>query len=604
MSSMTRWLDVEVGTDDVELNTLPGNLSLVDLHNDNEYRLLLGDLGRGEEGPRLRIFQGVRQVSDMILPDLPLAVVSLYTNESQPMSLPIIAVAFSSCIYIYRNMKLFYKYYLPSVELSTNETEIWKQLIDPVNQNPVTVSTYTESLRSIPEKILSLQSRNLLSMTVDQQLEYLEHVSSLPVMDLPDITCVTSMKMNSVDRYGAGCLIVGTEEGDVIVLESQTFAPLSQAKLCVVRKTPYQMVATGLFNVDYRLTVATREKSVCLLKREWSEGRVLFSTPEHIIAIEVMPADNSVLVICADNTLACYSKKGKKQWSLNLEHRPVSMTLVPVSHLGLTLAAVALASGHVHLYDGKARRDTIFVRDVASVMKFGQLGQEEHVFIIVTARRRTSTLTAWVVESSAPTFGHKPWLIPKKSKLFLEQSVRERENAVGMHVLFQQELTRLRLMAAKTLCEAHLKSDNSVGAGALEPVRLAAEVEGLGPVFRVTLSVENTCADKAVVGLAVLFHAHTANYKVSQPYIKVPLLAPNSKLRFPTKVEEVFDAELNPDIFFRSVTGQGGERALVKVLLLKEGRRGPVLAATIQMPPTDPMMLPYDKIQATADFGS
>lgn len=25
----------------------------------------------------------------------------------------------------------------------------------------------------------------------------------------------------------------------------------------------------------------------------------------------------------------------------------------------------------------------------------------------------------------------KPWLIPKKSKLFLEQSMRERENAVG-----------------------------------------------------------------------------------------------------------------------------------------------------------------------------
>lgn len=55
MTSMTRWLDVEVGTDDVELNTLPCNLSLVDLHNDNEYRLLLGDLGRGEDGPRLRV---------------------------------------------------------------------------------------------------------------------------------------------------------------------------------------------------------------------------------------------------------------------------------------------------------------------------------------------------------------------------------------------------------------------------------------------------------------------------------------------------------------------------------------------------------------------
>ncbi|XP_063531310.1 Bardet-Biedl syndrome 1 protein homolog [Cydia strobilella] len=611
MSSMTRWLDVEVGTDDVDLNALPSNLCLVDLHNDNEYRLLMGDLGREEDGSKLRIFQGVTQVSDMVLPDLPLAVVSLYTNDNVPRSLPVIAVTFSSCIYIYRNMKLFYKYYLPSVELNASEIEVWKQLLTPANQNPASIKSYTDSLKHFPEKTLSQQSQNFLSMSTDQQLEFLEQSPKLPAMVLPEITCVTSMKLASVDKHAAACLVVGTEDGDVFVLESQMFNQLSQAKLCNMKKTPYQMVATGLYSVDYRITVATREKSVCLLKRGWSEGKILFSTEEHIIAIEVMPVDSSVIAICADNTLTCYSKKGKKQWSLNLEHRPIAISLVAISHLGATLIAVSLASGHVHLYDGKARRDTIFVRDVASVLKFGQLGQEEHVFIIVTGSghlmlkilKRTADFNAHGVgiESSAPSAG-KPWLIPKKSKLFLEQSVRERENAVGMHISFQQEMSRLRIAAAKTLLEAHQKSDNSVGVGALEPIRLAAEVEGLGPVFRVTLQVENT-SEKAVVGLSILFHVHTSNYKVSQPYIKVPLLAPNSKLRFPTKVEEVFDSELNPDIFFRSVTGQGGERALVKILLLKEGRRGPVLAATVQMPPTDPMMLPYDKMQDTAGFG-
>ena len=39
---------------------------------------------------------------------------------------------------------------------------------------------------------------------------------------------------------------------------------------------------------------------------------------------------------------------------------------------------------------------------------------------------------------------------------------------------------------------------------------------------------------------------------------------------------------------------------MIKVLLLKEGRQTPVLAATVQMPPTDPMMLPFDKMQALA----
>ncbi|XP_059061771.1 Bardet-Biedl syndrome 1 protein homolog [Achroia grisella] len=612
MSNMARWLDVEVGTDEIVLNTLPCDLTLVDLHNDNEIKLLVGDLGKGEEGPKLKVFKGTLQVSDMVLPDLPLGLVGFYTSESAR-SQPTIAIAFSSCIHMYRNMKMFYKYYLPTVELSTCEMEVWRQLMDPQNHNSEVMTTLTESLKSIPEKVLTPQSKNFLSMSEDQQLDYLENLNEMPSKKMPEIACMATLKMQSVERYSVSCLVVGSEDGDVIVLETQTFTQIAQAKVCSVKKTPWYMVTTGLFNVDYRITIATREKSVCVLKREWPEGRLLFSTEEHIIAMEVLTSDNSIMVISTDHTMACYSKKGKKQWSMNLEHRPVAMTLIPVMHLGVTLTAVALASGHVHLYDGKARRDTLFVRDVVSVMKFGQLGQEEHVLIIVTGGgnlmlkilKRTADFNghaAGVENTASAAIAQKPWLIPKKSKLFLEQSVRERENASMMHEIFQLELNKLRLLAAKTLLEAYVKCDNSIGAGALEPVRLTAEVEGLGPVFRVGLIIENTSSDKAVIGLSILFHVHTSNYKVSHPYIKVPLISPGSKLKFPTKVEEVFEENINPDVFFRTVTGQGGEATLVKVLLLKEGKTAPVLAATVQMPATDPMMLPYEKLQSTQNF--
>lgn len=45
-----------------------------------------------------------------------------------------------------------------------------------------------------------------------------------------------------------------------------------------------------------------------------------------------------------------------------------------------------------------------------------------------------------------------------------------------MHETFQRELNRVRLTAAKTLLEAYQRSDNSIGVGALEPVRLSAQV--------------------------------------------------------------------------------------------------------------------------------
>ncbi|KAJ2952524.1 hypothetical protein O0L34_g6841 [Tuta absoluta] len=613
MGSITRWLDVEVGTDEIDLNTLPSNLALVDLQNDNEFKLVVGDLGRGEEGPKLKVFRGALQIYDMVLPDIPLAVVYLNTSDTTPRNPPLLAVAFGSCVQLYRNMKPFYKYYLPSFELNSCEMEVWKQLTDAENKTEEALQPLIESLKAIPHKSLSLQSRNFLEMTTEQQLEYLEQSPSLPENQLPEVTCIATMKFCSVDKNAVTCLVVGSEDGEIIVLDPQNFSQLSRAKLCAAKKTPYQMVVTGLYTVDYRVTVATREKCVCLIKRDWREGRILFTTDDHIIAIEVMPNDSSVMVICADNTLACYSKKGKKQWSLILEHRPVSMALLGVMHLGVTLTGVALASGHVHLYDGKARRDSLFVRDVASILKFGQLGQEEHVFVIITASgnlnlkilKRTADFNAHAagVELVASnSIQQKPWLIPKKSKLFLEQAVRERENAIVMHETFQRELVRLRLLASKTLLEAHVKSDNSIGVGAMEPVRLSAEVEGLGPVFRVYLVLQNTSTERAVIGLSILFHVHATDYKVSNPFIKVPLLSPGAKLKFPCKIEEIFSENINPEVFFRSVSGQGGERSLVKVLLLKEGQTKPVLAATVQMPPTDPMMLPLDKIQETA-FG-
>ncbi|XP_045445998.1 Bardet-Biedl syndrome 1 protein homolog [Melitaea cinxia] len=611
MGNISRWLDVEVGTDDVDLNTLPSNLSLTDLQNDNEYKLLVGDLGRGEEGPRLKIFKGAMQISDITLPDLPLGVESIYSSDSSPRLAPLIAVAFSSCIYIYRNLKLYYKYYLPSLELNTSEMEIWKQLTDPVHHNEEKVLALTDSLHNMPQKILTSQSRNFLALTLEQQLEFLES-AELPKKGTSEISCITTLKMNSVDKYAMRCLVVGTEDGELIVLDPQTFTQIHLVRLCTVKKTPYQMVATGLYNVDYRITIATREKSVCLLKREWKEGRLLFNTDDHVVAMETMTSDNSIMVICMDNTLACYSRKGRKQWSILLEHRPVAMTLLPIMHLGVTLTAVALSSGHVYMFEGKAKRDTIFVRDVVSVMKFGQLGQEEHVFTIITTTgnlmlkilKRTADFNTEVtgVESCVGATVARPWLIPKKSKLFLEQAMRERENAIPMHINFQHELNRLRLMSARTLLDAYEKSDNFVGAGDMEPIRLSAEVEGLGPVFRVTLIVENTSTEKAVIGLAILFLVHSTAYKVYNPYIKVPLISPGNQLKFPTKVEEVFGENINPDIYFRNVTGQAGEGSLVKVLLLKEGKSNPILAATVTMPPTDPMMIPYEKIQATSDF--
>lgn len=51
--------------------------------------------------------------------------------------------------------------------------------------------------------------------------------------------------------------------------------------------------------------------------------------------------------------------------------------------------------------------------------------------------------------------------IPKKTKIFIEQTIREREHAATIHNMFQSELWRMRLTAAKTTLEI-LKSAGNI----------------------------------------------------------------------------------------------------------------------------------------------
>lgn len=76
-----------------------------------------------------------------------------------------------------------------------------------------------------------MESRNFLTLTLDQQLEYLEHSPEPPTKKATEIACIGTLKLNSLEKYSVSCLIVGTEDGNVIVLDPQTFTELFQVLL-------------------------------------------------------------------------------------------------------------------------------------------------------------------------------------------------------------------------------------------------------------------------------------------------------------------------------------------------------------------------------------
>lgn len=94
---------------------------------------------------------------------------------------------------------------------------------------------------------------------------------------------------------------------------------------------------------------------------------------------------------------------------------------------------------------------------------------------------------------------------------------------------FLTELWRLRLIAARETVEVINSAESTIsGDIGQTPIKLAAEVCGLGPVFQVFLIVENMSQQKVASDLCVLLHCDHQHFLLKNAYQKVCELKPIS----------------------------------------------------------------------------
>lgn len=283
--------------------------------------------------------------------------------------------------------------------------------------------------------------------------------------------------------------------------------------------------------------VASREGSICLLRKSWLEGREILRLYSPVVGLALLPIDQTIIVICMNRSLDCYSTKGRRLWSASLPETAISMTPVGLDHLSQTLVCVAMQGGLVQLYGQMFLVDQFTAPTTVSALLFGKLGQEDHVLVLVTVNgsllikilKRTAEFS--INAALSATDGNLPTSagnlqIPKKSKVFVEQMTRERDNATSIYANFHSELWRLRLSAARATVEVVQSADSTLATVASDggdqaPIKLTAEVHGLGPVFSLRLLLENLSAQRVASNLCVLLHADATHYGLEAPYARV-----------------------------------------------------------------------------------
>lgn len=210
-------------------------------------------------------------------------------------------------------------------------------------------------------------------------------------------------------------------------------------------------------------------------------------------------------------------------------------------------------------------------------MLFGRVGQEEHVLILVTSDgsllikilKRTAEFPVKSTDdqSSKTDSAVANLSIPKKTKIFIEQTIRERENAGPIHNIFQAELWRMRLTAARTTVDI-VKSADSTFSGDVGQagLKLLVEIVGLGPDFVLYLTLENISATKIATDLAVLLHADPSHYKIDNRYVALSPLVPGCPLKMDFDVSVIIDSDgLLP-------IDMTPENSIIRVMIVKNGQ--------------------------------
>lgn len=82
-----------------------------------------------------------------------------------------------------------------------------------------------------------------------------------------------------------------------------------QASVSNVKSTPVLMKSTGLFDIEFRIFIACREKSVCLLRKGWLEGKIVFQTTADIVDMVIIPGDLFIMIATNDKYFHCYTKR-------------------------------------------------------------------------------------------------------------------------------------------------------------------------------------------------------------------------------------------------------------------------------------------------------
>ena len=604
-------------------------MDVADLAGDGEWRLVMCSARER----KIKVWANARLVSEQGLPDAPVAMRCFYaqTNEGGKRK-PNVAVAAGNCVFIFRGggvsaygtnstLRPYYKFTLPSLPVEPRETEVWRRL----GNDSMTIDDAFNELAEARDAGAPLTERTLEFLALGEEelnddnnkngvhvnarnKRLAAFVRSQTVAGPPtrptSATALGVIKHVADDADAVSRLIFCTEDGQVHVLSAD--AKEVSATYQLPSAVAFVAVATGSrAEGKHVIACACRDNRVYNIVDGAVDVGLTFDLEAPACGLATV-GGNVVVIPCADDVVHAYALRdhavdgkeilaGQKLYSLYLPASVASVTTLDVNRQRrLERVAFATRDGYVRAYHGSKLVVSLKTdeNDPCVGMRFGRFGREENALVAVAASggvstrimpRRADLTGSNENDRDAPSdetsrLAATPLAVPKKTKLYVEQTAREREFGREMHVAFQKDLCRLRLNTARARVAA-MRDGGGGGArggggGGGVSVRLDASVRGLGPGFKIVVSLVNV-GTRALNDVSVLFVAEPRDSYALQ----------RGQKHFASLLPGVLrTCETGVTCLDQSLAGAASAAGLVRVYVCDPLSANPVVSAVVRVP--------------------
>ena len=427
-------------------------MTFADINADGDFCLVVCDIDRN-----LKVFKGTNMINVTPVLEVPTALSVVYLDKAIPRT-PSLAVAGGSYIFIYRHVRPYRKWMCPSVPIPNEEVNVWNDLkTSSITHSDACVLLDKYRLQGIK---LSNRSVDLLGLTENERKSYVDSMRGVNYVQHTMITCMETLNVESHDMDSLSSLVVGTENREVYILPPDPANSMFITKVDLPA-VPALMNASGLLDVEWRVAVICRDKKLYSIKNgDTKHSAVLSGISIDLDAqgVSLVQQDNLLWVGTTNRKITCYTTRGKIQRSIAVGSDIVDLSILSIRSAKTSkLLLAALANGEIHMYKEGACVHTFQVEKPITGLRFGQYGREDNTLCILHGKgaltikiwKRTNKYESLKSYAGPPPEQDIPISIPKKTKLYVEQLQREKDQGAEIHRLFQRDLCKLRLETAR-----------------------------------------------------------------------------------------------------------------------------------------------------------